>query len=548
MKKTIYKILSIVLFTVVLTGCKDYLDINTDPNNPTTVSINQLLPSAQANIAFSTGNAGGLNGHVASIMQQTVQRGTLNDHLILGNDFNVLVPWNSFYGGALTDLRDIINIGTADEDWQYVGIAQILKAYTFSIMVDVWGDIPYFEANLGTENPFPVYDEGSAIYADLHLLLDEAIANLAKPSNMTPAADDLIYGGDMAMWRKFAKSLKFKMYAQTRLVANVDTEIGALIAEGDMISSSAQDFGFQYNGSIAPENRNPGYVQEWAPGGAGYYINPYFFEVMRSMDTFGHGGLNFGPVDPRVPYYFFNQLPAGAVDGDAENPCAYCPSDSGTPFLSIYAYSFNIDPNEGFDQSRSQTVIGLFPVGGKYDDGNGGIASLNSALAGQVNGIGTTAHRMLTSYELLYLRAELAHVGVTAENARQLLSDAMDDSFAKVDEVAAEASAPALDPAVLTTYKDAVLLMYDGGTPALQLEIIMTQKWIASYGNALNAYNDYRRTGYPRLHNGNTDNLSVTVQGRSFPVSFPYEDTDLITNPNAPKQRLIATDKVFWDN
>ncbi len=548
MKNIINKTLAVLLMIVVLSGCKDYLDINTDPNNPSSVSINQLLPAVLTNVAFSTGNSGGLNAHVATIMHQTVQRGGLNDYNVQSNDFNIGVTWNSLYSGSLTDIRQMINIGTENEDWHYVGVAQITKAYIFSVMVDVWGNVPFFDANQGSENPFPSYDNGADIYPELQLMLDEGIANLAKSSNTSPSTDDLVYGGNLDNWRKFAKSLKFKLYAQTRLVANVSSEVSALLTEGDMIVSGDQDFEFAYGSSQLPENRNPGFVKEWTPNSAGYYVSPYFFEVMRSMDTFGHGGLNFGPVDPRVPYYFFNQLPVGAVDSDAQNPCAYCPSITGTGFLSIYAFSFNIDPNEGFGQGQSQSVIGLYPVGGKFDDGNGGIASLTSALAGQVNGNGLVAHRMLSSFELLYLRAELALAGVTAEDPRVMLVNAMNASFAKVDAVANADGAPVIDPAAITTYTDAVLVMYDGGSADLQMEIIMTQKWIASFGNALSIYNDYRRTGYPRLHDGNTDALPTTVQGRSFPVSFPYTNGEITTNPNVPAQRIIATDKVFWDN
>ena len=75
----------------------------------------------------------------------------------------------------------------------------------------------------------------------------------------------------------------------------------------------------------------------------------------------------------------------------------------------------------------------------------------------------------------------------------------------------------------------------------------MTQKWIASYGFAVDAYTDYRRTGYPLLHNGNTDNLDVTVQTRDYPVSFPWKSTDLSVNQNAPTQKNITLFKVFWD-
>jgi len=97
-------------------------------------------------------------------------------------------------------------------------------------------------------------------------------------------------------------------------------------------------------------------------------------------------------------------------------------------------------------------------------------------------------------------------------------------------------------------YRDNVLSQFDGATSNGQLEIIMTQKWIASFGNSLVSYNDYRRTGFPRLHDGNADNLGVTVQTRQFPVSFPYDIGNLQLNPNAPAQRVVAADKVFWDN
>ncbi|WP_185113993.1 SusD/RagB family nutrient-binding outer membrane lipoprotein [Fulvivirga imtechensis] len=546
----LYRYISMSLLVVILASCeKDFLDINTDPNNPTDAQLNQLLPSAQVNMAFIFGNSpGGLNGYAGTIMHHYVRRGNLNDYGLQGGDFAITTAWNSIYAGALTDLTNIIDAGTENGDFHYVGIAQIMKAYIYATLVDVWGEVPYFEANQGSSNPFPPFDGGAAIYADLFLTINDGIANLAKSSNFSPGADDLYYGGNLTKWRKLAKTLKLRMYNNIRLVQNVNTDVTALLNEGDLISA-ADEFELVYGSSISPENRNPGYVQEWSPGGSFYYMDPYFFEILRSQDTFGHGGVQFGVEDPRLPYYFFNQLPAGASDSDAENPCAYCPSDAGTSFLSIYSYSFNIDPNEGFDQGRSQTVAGLYPLGGRYDDGNGGIAANGASLtAGQVSGNPGIPQRLLSYHERLFIEAELAQVGTTGGNARSLLSDAIDAAFAKVNELAGMASAPTISSTDITTYRDAVLASYDASSAAGQLEIIMTQKWIAVFGNSLVAYNDYRRTGYPELHNGNTDNLNVTVQTRQFPVSFPYDIGNLQLNPNAPSQRVIATQKVFWDN
>ena len=538
-------ILAALVLCFAFSSCSDYLDINRDPNNPTDVSLALLLPYAEASIVGAVDNtAGGLSSHTQTVMGQYTQRGFLNDYGLQPNDFAIIISWAQFYTEALTDLNLLIAKGTEEESWHYVGIAQVLEAYMFSVAVDLWGDVPFSEAGLGSENPFPNYDSGADVYTGIFALLDEAIANFNKTAPLVSA--DLFYSGSPAKWRKLAKSLKLKLLNQVRLVQDVTTEATALVTEGDLILSVEDDWELPYGTSISPENRNPGYVQEWTAGGQFYYIDPYFFETMRGTDTFFPGGNIFqGISDPRIPYYFFNQL-STADDNLAQNPCAYCPSKSGTAFLSIYAFSFNIDPNEGFDQGRSQTVPGLYPMGGRFDDGNGGVAANASALtAGQVSGPGNVPQRLLTSFQTKYAMAELALAGNIPGDPRTYLQDAITDSFDKVNEVAPLGSAPAISSTDINNYTNAVLAVYDGG--GSELQVIITQKWIASFGYGIDSYNDFRRTGFPELHDGNTDNLVVTTRTRSFPVSFPHELQDLITNPNAPTQRVIAQDRVFWD-
>lgn len=549
LNKNLYKGIAMLFVTLGFMSCDDFLDINDDPNNPTSVGNALLLSSAQVNMAYAFGNDNaGLNGHAGTIMHHYVQRGAINDYGIQGTDFAVTTPWRSLYAGALTDLNIIIESGTEAGDLEFVGIAQVMKSFIFASMVDVWGDVPYFEANLGSENPFPTFDGGQEIYTDVLSLLDMAITNLAG-GGTDPGASDFMYGGDQAAWIRVANTLKFRMYNNmNQLAGGFGTELQALVNGGNLIGNLTQDWEFGYGTSFTPENRNPAFAQEWSIGGAFYYIDPFFYETMRNADSFGHGGLLLGVSDPRIPYYFYNQLPFGAGDGDAENPVAYGPSSSGSAFLSIYSYSFNIDPNEGFDQSSSQTVAGLYATGGAYDAGAGGVVSNAATLAaGQVTGLGIMAQRLLTFDELLYMQAELAQLGqitVTGETARSLLGLAIDASFAKLNQVAAEGGAPLITDASRDAYRDAVLVAFDGATDPLQ--VIMTSKWVSMFGNSLVSYNDYRRTGYPVLHDGNTDNLNVTVQTRAFPVSFPYDVTNLTLNPNAPAQRIVATANVFW--
>src|SRR5690606_21254857 len=101
----------------------------------------------------------------------------------------------------------------------------------------------------------------------------------------------------------------------------------------------------------------------------------------------------------------------------------------------------------------------------------------------------------------------------------------------------------------IDTYVDAVLAAYDAEvTSDGRLEHIMTQKWIASLGFAVDVYTDYRRTGFPVLHDGNTDNLGTTVRTRDYPNSFPWVTTNLSLNTNAPTQKNVVSDaaKPFW--
>jgi hypothetical protein len=96
-------------------------------------------------------------------------------------------------------------------------------------------------------------------------------------------------------------------------------------------------------------------------------------------------------------------------------------------------------------------------------------------------------------------------------------------------------------------YITAVLALYDAGSTQKKLELILTEKWIASFGFSLDIYTDYRRTGYPIMFDPNTDGNPFTILNRAYPVSIPYFVDDLQINPNAAPQRNPGTDKVFWD-
>jgi hypothetical protein len=544
MKKVIKNInrslLALLVVTVSVTGCGDFLDINTDPNNPLDSPSKQILPSVETVIFEALGNgSGGMSDLTSQFVHQTAQRGPSNFYFFAGNEFNISNAWPNLYAGALMDIKQIISKSEKTDSWHYLGVAQTLKAYVHSIMIDLWGKTVFTHFGEGTANPFPSYDEGADVYPQLIALLNEATTNLAKETNEPlDAATDLVYQGDEEKWLRLANSLKLKLYNQARGTSVYDaTAVADLINNADLMSSVDDGFRLLYSTTNNPENRHPMFKQDYVDNAANY-IDPYFYLIMTG-DFAGNGQPVMNPIlegiqDPRIPYYFYNQL----AGDDPQNPST---SAYFGDFLSIWFASYNIDPNEGFDQAQSQTLVGLYPVGGPFDDGEGVTGGVASGQNPGLGGAGYT--RLYPAFADYYTRAELALTMAAPGDARVLFDSAMRYSFYEVNDLAPN-DIPAGD---MMTYINDVLAKYDAASAAGKLELLITEKWIASFGFSIDSYTDYRRTGYPIMFDPATDNNPFTILNRNFPVSLPYYIDDLQINPNAPAQRNPGTDKVFWD-
>jgi len=551
-----YKILLAIL--ILITGCtKDFLDINKDPNYPTSAPLSQLLTGIEVDLAESLSIRYGFSNFAAVYMHQLTVREDPDQYGVTGTSYYTNNPWDGFYTGPLQDLELLIKTGDESSSLIYSGIGRILKAYAFSLLVDIYGDVPFSEANKQTSgNPYPVYDEGSTIYPELLTMLDDAIDNLgdATATNLfAPGDDDLIYGGDAETWIKLANTIKLKLYTQIRLVEDVSSEVNALVTAGNLIGAT-ENFELPYGISKSPDNRNPG-VLEYEAGQKGYYISPWFYRLMMGQNP----ALFTSVTDPRVPYYFYKQLKAGQ-DTREGNPTEY--RDGG--FVSIFFGSTG--PNRDHSTDGSMTLMGMYPIGGRYDQGDG-IAVTGTSCTG------AAPYRFLTYADMLYLKAELVNTGLVAGDARVLLENAMKASFAQLDNVVTATQTSQTVPVLATnpsatTYYNAVLAAYDAATTAGKLEIIMTEKWIQSFGSNVDQWTDYRRTGYPIVFDPRNTTQApggfvtspegpyvgdpaepVSVQRiNEIPLSLPWGTDDLNINPNAPAQKNAATFKVFWDN
>jgi hypothetical protein len=549
------------------TGCKKYLDVNTNLNNPTVVPVSTLITSAEITTGTSLSMGSGLSAGLSVYMHQASTREASDQYGITGNYYVVTSSWSGLYN-ALKNLDVVISQGTTEGRFKYVGMAKILKAYIFSQMVDVWGDIPFSEFDqfkAGIKQP--KFDASATIYPQLFTMIDAGIADInntaANPSG--PGSDDIIYKGNTANWIKAANTIKLKLYTQIRKVQNVTPQVTALLASpATLIAANSEMFVIPFGPLGATDDRNNGF-SDYTASQRGQDVSPWFYEILKGYpNLFGAYPNLFANIpDPRMPYYIYNQIKySSAMSTTPTNQTDY----RDTAFISLVFGS--IGPNRNGAQQNYQSLFGIYPVGGRYDDLLGGVASSSS-------GTGAAPYRMITYADRLYLEAELINTGTVATgDARAVFSNALTQSFSQVDYVITTYVKPTQTVPVLATqatvtnYKNAVLALYDAGTIAKKLEYIMTEKWISSVGSNVDQYTDYRRTGYPIIFdpknpamapggfvqppvNGNPnkvpqDKVQVT-RSNEFPLSLPWSQTEININSNAPAQKpLPIVYKPFW--
>lgn len=559
MKSKIFSIIGSGLIALSLGSCD--LDINKDPYAVTELDLSQLLTDVEWEISASFAEGNYLNANFASYVQHTVSH-EIDNYSLVSSYSTLNNTWNKIYIYGVKNVDELIKISDREGYAKYAGIGRVLRAYTYMNLVDLFGDVPYSEANVaGIE--FPKADKGVDIYNALLAELNKALNNFNDNNagnDIEPGNNDLFYRGDIAKWIKATNTLKLKLLTQSRLakseIVGWKTELDALIAEDNFIANG-EDLQFPHTATVSPsDERKTGYVDEYEASQKSVWISPWFYEILNGKTLNVKNNPLAGVQDPRVPYYYFNQLKA---DASAQNPTDYRDGAFVTTFPSSNS------GKSSYTQDASMTVIGIYPVGGKYDDGNGGKIDAKS-------GSGIAPDKMLQAYSVPFMKAELVLAGEIVGDAKALLEDALEASLAHVNSVvvAADASAPQIDAAVANLFITNVLNRYDAAaTPDKKMEIVMTEKWIANFYNSVEAYNDIRRTGYPILFTGNAerkakspfdqtaDAVDMTAQGgvdvninvvNAYPRALWYPQEECDVNPNIKNTgRDITKRIVFWD-
>lgn len=198
-----------------LSGCKKTLDsINHDPTLPNTVPVEYLLTGAERSAMDNIYNAGASVNYYIGMEYAQYLSGTQSESSSLyqldeGGNSSI---W-SLYSGTLIDLNQIISINrtqTTGPNPNQIAIAMILKAWLFELLTDTYGNIPYSQAQQGTANLTPAYDDSRTIYTGLFGQLDSAVAMMDSTKEGYKSGE-VIFNGNLGQWKRLAESLKLRM-------------------------------------------------------------------------------------------------------------------------------------------------------------------------------------------------------------------------------------------------------------------------------------------------------------------------------------------------
>jgi hypothetical protein len=201
------------MLSMLFTACDANLDINRDPDAVSNVPLKSQMPAGIIGLIGAEGSYYAIIGGFWS--QYWTQSNAANqykdvDGYIIGTG-DYFAAWRNMYD-ALGDVRTVKRKALASGNWNYLLISTVMEVQGSQILTDFYGSVPYSEANL-ISNLNPKYDSGTEIYdamiADLNLALSK---DLSTSLGEIPGADDLVFGGDLTKWKKFANTLKLKIY------------------------------------------------------------------------------------------------------------------------------------------------------------------------------------------------------------------------------------------------------------------------------------------------------------------------------------------------
>lgn len=463
--------------------------IDPESANPNLLMTSVLAPAAQTYVDW------GFND-LAGAVQHTQKNGWYNTH----NNFDWETrDWSNWYDMLRTN-QLMIKRGEALGQEFFQGVGLTMRGFIFGNITDMWGDAPYTNALRGDEGgedlQYPAFDNQEVIYTGIIEELKQAAQIFAGGSNAgVVGANDLYYGGDAMKWQRFANSLLLRYYMRIAEkkpdVAKAGIE--AIYNSGIYIQDPSQDATLDYTGGS-----NDVWLSRHTPPNTDdfqrYQASQTFLDQLQGTD------------DPRLTVWFDPVNVQWEPDPSLATATEGFIRRNGVPYegaLPAYAefkaddakYTRRFNPNLG--DYNTDLYVGLPPGIAVPESFNGNLAPGQgtqnihvSQLAPIYASAGTAGDilkaRIISAAEVSFILAEAALKGWSVGNAADHYNNGVKNSLTTWGQAAQyEAFITRADVAFNNT-----------------LERVMTQKWVASWTAATEAFLDYRRTGLPNLQIG----------------------------------------------
>lgn len=522
---------ALAFLLLITTSCDYWMDDNINPNALPTVPVTQILPAIIGSFGFVVGGSDLFRYSAIWSQQITAQNGRQTENYSKYNlsDTEVNGVWRTnLYGGILTDVNELLKADPTKTHPTYFGIAKVVKAFTYSLLVDFWGDVPYTEALQGTSNVQPAVDDDAAIYPQLITLLDEAIVDFKTSSALAaPGVVDYIYAGNTAKWIKAANVLKLRMYLK---MANTPGFNNAEIATF-ITNTPAAEF---------MENNSDDFQHPFVAALSGRQNPTHQFILSRTDDICTSStlvNLMNGKADPRRVNYF--------------TPAPFSPAAYNTPPTGTAGYVGLAPGNGGGIINNNLSRLHRFVRGAVTTAATAIPAGPELLVLGStsLSYDGGSSANLLTYAEYNFIRAELAlrysapvapKASVEAWFQEGISASILDASHTARPLVAADVNTYlAADPDG-DTFTNGTL----HGTQDEMTRQIIEEKYVASFMVTGEAWSDWRRTGYPLLQL-----LAGTLNpgnNNKVPRSVIYPQQEVDANPKM-SQKADMSVRVFWD-
>lgn len=506
-KSIITRLLPVLLFFVF--ACDNGFDeMNTNQTEATNVDPSFQLNSAIINMSYP----GSVLVYDMGIVQQIV---TPNSGVLTGANFNqdnresTEDMWVNYYRNVIRSTRDIISrVEEVPERSNLLNMTRILQAHAFMLLTDTYGDIPYFEGGKAftDQNFFPSYDAQEEIYADIISELSSATAALNAAGRTEPA--DVMFGGDIDLWKKYGYSLLLR--AGMRL-SKVDQGTAQQVVQqayqGGVMMSNDENAMIRHDANYV---NGPGRTLN-ATEANNYYLAAPFVEHLKVTN------------DPRLRSIAVTYV--GAASGPEQMPG---PDGNGSSDPAIQVGMPMGNNDETARQAAENLGLASFYEFAQAD---------RSRVAKQ-----TAPMFLVTAAQSQLLLAEAASRGWINASADELYEDGV---RLHMEQMAMFDAASAVPEDEITAYLDA-----NPYAAADALEQINTQYWIASFFNGPEAFANFRRSGFPALAPNpfpNQDISSDFIRRLTYPATEIAVNTEKVSAAINRMGPDVLDTRVWWD-